>query len=78
MAKQQQTTTQPSTTSERGRRPEYRVFAVATRQGAKDFWTDIGAAWAHEDGEGLSISLNLLPLQGQSIVLRKNEPKDGE
>ena len=77
MAKLQQTNTQPSTTSERGCRPEYRVFAVAKSKNAgRNFWADIGAAWMHEDSEGLILSLNFLPLQGQNIVLRKNEPKD--
>jgi hypothetical protein len=28
----------------------------------KSFWTRIGAAWDHDDGKGLSIQLDLVPV----------------
>ena len=37
------------------------------------FWTKIGAAFAHEDGKGLTLDLELWPVAGGRIVLR--EPK---
>lgn len=79
MAKQQQNNT-PAPTSERGNRPGYRVFAVteAKREGGKDYWQDIGAAWAHNDGQGFNVVLNFLPLQGQNIVIRVNAPREDE
>ena len=41
----------------------------------RDFWTKIGAAWPHKDGEGFSIAVDLVPLTGR-IVLRKREEKE--
>jgi hypothetical protein len=36
----------------------------------------IGAAWEHEDGEGLTLQLDLLPVTGGRIVLRKPKEDD--
>ena len=68
MTKQQNTTRRINT--ETGNRPPHRVFAVTEprHEGGKSFWQDIGAAWAHEEGQGLQVVLNYLPLQGQNIV----------
>lgn len=65
-AKQQTKTTQP---------PALFAYHVAER-GEKKFWTRIGAAWDHEDGKGLTIQLDLVPVNGGRIVLR--EPNDDE
>lgn len=43
-------------------------------EGKKSYWTRIGAAWKHKDGEGLNLQLDLVPLAGGRIVLRS--PKD--
>jgi hypothetical protein len=43
---------------------------------ASAFWHDIGAAWEHQDGKGFNAVLQLLPNQGQKIVMRINEPRD--
>ena len=50
-------------------RISYKAFSIAKREGDKDFWTEIGAAFAHRDGAGYSIILNALPLD-ERIVLR--------
>ena len=55
--------------------PKYRAFTVVKREGQDDFWLAIGAAFPHQDGEGLNIVLQALPIDGR-IVLRS--PKDGE
>lgn len=80
MAKQQQNNTTRRTNTETGNRPTHRVFAVTEprEEGGKAFWADIGAAWAHGDDRGFNVVLNLLPMQGQSIVIRVNEPRDDE
>jgi hypothetical protein len=57
------------------RLPSHRVYAVTKRE-ERNFWREIGAAWEHEDGEGFNIRLNLLPLDGSDIVVRKPRPKD--
>ena len=41
----------------------------------KGFWTRIGAAWDHGDGEGLSVKLELFPLDGR-VVLRPRKDSD--
>ena len=55
--------------------PAYEVFAVDSGSGDKGFWTKIGAAWPHEDGQGFSLKLSLIPFAGQSIHLRAFEAK---
>jgi len=57
-----------------GRQPTHVIWAVQ-KNGDKGFWTSVGAAWAHEDGDGMSLKLNLLPIAGQDIVVRKAKPK---
>lgn len=36
----------------------------------KAFWTRIGAAWDHKDGEGYTLQLDLVPANGGRIVLQ--------
>jgi len=48
-------------------RPTHTVYVVEG-EGDSAFWTKIGAAWAHEDGEGYNISLTALPLNGRLVV----------
>lgn len=57
-------------------RPTLELHAVTkSADGGKSFWTKIGAAWPHADGDGYSIRLEFLPLVGQSLVLRRPKPK---
>ena len=56
-------------------RPSHRVYAV-TKNGERNFWREIGAAWSHTDGDGFNLKLDFLPLNGAEIVIRK--PKPGE
>ncbi len=56
------------------KRPTHRVYAVTKRKNSDESdWAEIGAAWAHADGKGFSLKLNMLPLNGGDIVIR--EPK---
>jgi hypothetical protein len=55
-------------------RPTHNVFSVEG-EGETAFWTKIGAAWAHDDGKGFSITLSCLPVNGR-LTLR--EPKNDE
>ena len=58
--------------------PSHRVYAV-TKEGKQKYWRAIGAAWAHEDGEGFSLKLDYLPLiSGAQIVLRKPKADEAE
>ena len=49
-----------------------------SERGEKKFWTRIGAAWEHEDGEGLTLQLDLFPAAGGRIVLRAPKQEEGE
>ena len=48
-----------------------------TNNGEKGFWTKVGAAWPHKDGKGLSLQLDVLPMNGR-IVLRQPSVNTGE
>jgi hypothetical protein len=62
--------------------PSYRAFTVVKREGEKDFWQPIGAAFPHQSGDGYNIILQALPIpngDGQcKIVLRPPKDQDGE
>ncbi len=54
--------------------PVFTAYAVTKRgDGQDDWWTPIGAAFPHKDGEGYNVILQTIPLDGK-IVLRP--PKD--
>ena len=50
----------------------------ARKEGEKGFWTRIGAAWDHSDGEGLTLQLDLVPVTGGRIVLRVPRADEAE
>ncbi|MCW6512029.1 hypothetical protein [Lichenifustis flavocetrariae] len=50
------------------------VYFVPDRE--NPYWTPIGAAGAHSDGEGFSLRLDLLPNTPGNIQLRKRKPKE--
>jgi hypothetical protein len=54
--------------------PSHGVFVVEG-EGEAAFWTKIGAAWAHGDGQGFNLSLSAVPLSGR-IVLRTRTEKE--
>jgi hypothetical protein len=56
------------------KQPTHRVYAV-TKRGDKSYWRSIGAAWAHQNGEGFNLRLEYLPLNGADIVIRKPRPE---
>ena len=49
--------------------PSHFAFHVRDRDGDKGFFTPIGAAWAHKDGQGFTIKLETFPIDGR-ITLR--------
>jgi len=48
--------------------PDFIAWIVRSK-GDKTFWQRIGASWFHHDGNGLSLQLDTLPLDGR-VVLR--------
>jgi hypothetical protein len=56
-------------------KPTHEVFQVMEISEGKSYWNRIGAAWLHEDGEGLNVTLNAIPLDGRIII---RTPKSDE
>ena len=55
------------------KKPTLIAYSVKDRgEDQKAFWTRIGAAWSHGSGNGLSIQLEALPLDGRIVL---TEPK---
>lgn len=57
----------------KSRKPSHAVYIVEG-EGETAFWTKIGAAWTHEDGDGFNLQLSAMPLSGRLIV-RKPKPQ---
>jgi len=49
--------------------PSHFAYQVRDREGQKGFWTRIGVAYPHADGQGFNIQLECVPLDGR-ISLR--------
>lgn len=63
--------------------PDFTVYHVTERgegQDKKAFWTKIGAAWSHDDGEGFNLSLEYMPMTAGRMVIRsrKEKPENAE
>jgi len=57
--------------------PAYQAYTVVKREGQDDYWLNIGAAFAHQDGDGFNVMLQALPIGGK-IVLRPPKTKGEE
>lgn len=75
-------TTNEQTEANKG--PDYIAYHVRDGERGKSYWTRLGAAFAHKDGEGINIQLDVLPVGGFDgrLVLRvprtDADKKDGE
>jgi hypothetical protein len=56
--------------------PSHVAYQVRDREGAKSFWTRIGAAWAHADGKGFTVQLEAVPLDGRISLRVVSEKKE--
>jgi hypothetical protein len=56
----------------RSSKPSHTIFWAISSGNANDpgSWVKIGCAWEHEDGQGLSVKLDLLPISYQRLVVR--------
>lgn len=59
------------------KKPRHAVYVVEG-EGDNAFWTKIGAAWEHQDGKGLNITLSALPLNGRLVIRDPKVDEDGE
>jgi len=47
-----------------GKAPTHIAYQIR-ETGDRGYWTRIGAAWAHRDGNGFNIQLDSLPIDGK-------------
>lgn len=61
------------------RKPTHAVFHVRG-EGKKAFWNKVGAAWLHDDKEGLSVTLDYIPLTdaGRLVIRVAKTEAEGE
>lgn len=60
-------------------KPAYDAFSVEEREGAeKPYFRNIGAAWATKSGEGLNLTLQVLPINGRILLLPYKERPPAE
>ncbi|MFB2553795.1 hypothetical protein [Ensifer soli] len=58
------------------KRPSHAVYHVEG-EGKKAYWTKIGAAWMHDDGEGFNISISCIPVNGR-LTVRKPKAEESQ
>jgi len=57
-------------------KPIYIAYTVKNRgRNQSAIWTRIGAAWAHNSGNGFSIELEAFPVDGRLVLI---EPKEDD
>lgn len=49
--------------------PTHIAYHVRDGKGTESYWTRIGSAWQHADGNGFNIQIETVPLDGR-ITLR--------
>ena len=70
-------TTQQTSEARSPKAPSHIAYQVRDRgEGKKAFWTRIGSAWAHADGNGFNIQLEAVPLDGRITLRVASETKE--
>ncbi|MBK5956696.1 hypothetical protein CCR97_00390 [Rhodoplanes elegans] len=60
----------------RNKRPSHAVYVVEG-EGESAYWTKVGAAWEHDDGDGFNIALTAVPLTGRLVVRKPKAEREG-
>lgn len=55
--------------------PDFIAFHVLTK-GDKTFWNRVGASWLHQDGNGLSLQLETVPIDGRIVLRAPRDPAE--
>ena len=58
-------------------RPSHSVYVVEG-EGDNAYWTKLGSAWSHEDGDGFNIQLTAIPLTGRLVVRKPKRDNSDE
>lgn len=59
------------------KKPTHGVYIVEG-EGDKAFWTKIGAAWPTNNGEGFTVQLSALPMNGRLVIQKLKAKRDDE
>lgn len=62
-------TTETTKTTKTTKKPDYIAYHVRDGKGDKGYFTRVGVAFAHKDGKGFNILLDMIPLDGR-VALR--------
>lgn len=52
------------------------AYGVRATKTGRNAWTRIGAAYAHEEGAGLTVLLDAVPRDGKVILLERDNADD--
>lgn len=63
-----------NTNHQTGKAPTHIAYQVSDSE-KQSYWTRIGAAWAHKDGNGFSLQLDCVPLNGRITLRIASEKK---
>ena len=55
-------------------KPPSHIAWHVTGSDKKKFWSRIGAAWSHKDGNGFNLKLETLPIDGRIVLRHPPEP----
>lgn len=58
--------------------PAYQAYTVIKRDGQDDFWLNVGAAFAHQNGDGFNVILQAMPLNGKIVLRPPKKQEDSE
>lgn len=67
--------TNDQNTTNPNKAPTYIAWNV-TGSDDKTFWQRIGACWPHQDGKGLSLQLEVLPINGRVVLRQPQEDSE--
>lgn len=57
--------------------PQLIAYHISER-GEKTFWARIGAAWEHQDGEGFTLQLDLIPVSNDGRIILRSPGNAGD
>jgi hypothetical protein len=58
--------------------PKLIAYHVEDRGRGRKFWTRLGAVWEHKNGEGLTVFLNVLPVDFDGRIVLLPPREEGE
>jgi hypothetical protein len=57
--------------------PDFIAWHVA-QKGDKAFWNKVGACWRHKDDKGMTLQLEVVPINGRIVLRQPIDPVPSE